>query len=307
MEDPDTNPDEIDLDDEDFYNYENEAVTEAAMAATMGFSSFGGSQKHSNSNPSSSTHTSKKRRFNPRADDAVIAPPEPAGDSNADDSENFYDHEEEAAEQGNGNGVKLAHLTAYRGQLTAAAATTTTKPEFEEDLIDYDDDDLYEDKPGAPSASKEDDFELDLTAVFDDSDDVPSSTVGTPLPVTTSTTSQPQTKTKTTKLPDKPKTTIPPTPAATSAGNNGGSSRPQWNPNWYVGYYDPRSNANPWEALEKRRGLSPVGTWLALPSRNGNGNGTKKGNGNRNGDATAISGDATSTSALPADTAVADG
>lgn len=31
---------------------------------------------------------------------------------------------------------------------------------------------------------------------------------------------------------------------------------------WYVGYYDPMSNENPWERLEKARGLEPQGTWL---------------------------------------------
>ncbi|KAK0741640.1 hypothetical protein B0T21DRAFT_432773 [Apiosordaria backusii] len=34
------------------------------------------------------------------------------------------------------------------------------------------------------------------------------------------------------------------------------------NPNWYLGYYDSRSNENPWELLEKKNGLEPVGTWL---------------------------------------------
>ncbi|KAK0673487.1 hypothetical protein QBC41DRAFT_311691 [Cercophora samala] len=34
------------------------------------------------------------------------------------------------------------------------------------------------------------------------------------------------------------------------------------NPNWYIDYYDSRSNENPWEPLEKMNGLEPVGTWL---------------------------------------------
>lgn len=38
--------------------------------------------------------------------------------------------------------------------------------------------------------------------------------------------------------------------------------RGQHNPNWYIDYYDPSSNANPWERLEKRKGLEPVGSWL---------------------------------------------
>lgn len=31
---------------------------------------------------------------------------------------------------------------------------------------------------------------------------------------------------------------------------------------WWQGYYDPQTNQNPWEALEKKMGLAPRGTWL---------------------------------------------
>ncbi|KPM34027.1 hypothetical protein AK830_g12547 [Neonectria ditissima] len=31
---------------------------------------------------------------------------------------------------------------------------------------------------------------------------------------------------------------------------------------WYEGYYDPMSNENPWDRIEKTRGISSVGTWL---------------------------------------------
>ncbi|KAH7159695.1 hypothetical protein B0J13DRAFT_110990 [Dactylonectria estremocensis] len=31
---------------------------------------------------------------------------------------------------------------------------------------------------------------------------------------------------------------------------------------WYDGYYDPSTNENPWERLEKARGLSALGPWL---------------------------------------------
>jgi hypothetical protein len=34
------------------------------------------------------------------------------------------------------------------------------------------------------------------------------------------------------------------------------------NDNWYEGYYDPSSNENPWERLEKSLGLPSKGTWL---------------------------------------------
>lgn len=31
---------------------------------------------------------------------------------------------------------------------------------------------------------------------------------------------------------------------------------------WWIGYYDPTSNENPWEILERKEGLEPLGTWL---------------------------------------------
>lgn len=37
----------------------------------------------------------------------------------------------------------------------------------------------------------------------------------------------------------------------------GGGGRP-----WWVGYYDAKTNENPWEKLERERGLQPRGAWL---------------------------------------------
>ncbi|KAK4670946.1 hypothetical protein QC764_605190 [Podospora pseudoanserina] len=45
-------------------------------------------------------------------------------------------------------------------------------------------------------------------------------------------------------------------------GARGGRGGGGHNPNWYIDYYDSRSNENPWEPLEKKNGLEPVGTWL---------------------------------------------
>lgn len=47
----------------------------------------------------------------------------------------------------------------------------------------------------------------------------------------------------------------PPPPAASHEG--GGSRAP-----WYEGYYDHLSNENPWERLEKTKGLESKGSWL---------------------------------------------
>ncbi|RKU43880.1 hypothetical protein DL546_005276 [Coniochaeta pulveracea] len=43
-----------------------------------------------------------------------------------------------------------------------------------------------------------------------------------------------------------------------SGAGRGGHERRMW----YTDYYDPSSNENPWEGLEKAGGLIPVGTWL---------------------------------------------
>jgi hypothetical protein len=43
-----------------------------------------------------------------------------------------------------------------------------------------------------------------------------------------------------------------------TVGRDGGSGERIW----WTDYYDPSSNENPWELLEKARGLEPVGSWL---------------------------------------------
>lgn len=39
------------------------------------------------------------------------------------------------------------------------------------------------------------------------------------------------------------------------------------NPHWYLDYYDPTSNQNPWEQLEQSRSLLSVGPWLPSSRR----------------------------------------
>lgn len=45
---------------------------------------------------------------------------------------------------------------------------------------------------------------------------------------------------------------------AAGLGDAGGAGRRIW----WTDYYDPSSNENPWEWLEKARGLEPAGSWL---------------------------------------------
>lgn len=64
-------------------------------------------------------------------------------------------------------------------------------------------------------------------------------------------------------LPPKPPVEPPSKAAMTSSSS---SQRPrekgQRNELWYVGYYDPSFNENPWAKLEKANNLQPKGTWL---------------------------------------------
>ena len=67
----------------------------------------------------------------------------------------------------------------------------------------------------------------------------------------------------------------PPPPSPSTIGSAAGSvgrsqnagQRGQRNELWYIGYYDPSFNDNPWRGLEKENGLPEVGTWVERPQR----------------------------------------
>lgn len=59
------------------------------------------------------------------------------------------------------------------------------------------------------------------------------------------------------------------------AGNNNHTRDPT--KPWYTDYYDPSSNENPWERLEEQRGMEAVGVWLPTSSRSGGGRGGRGG------------------------------
>ncbi|KAK4246945.1 hypothetical protein C7999DRAFT_41658 [Corynascus novoguineensis] len=219
------NPEEIDLAEDEFgSNNANdyEVAEDAAMAATLGFSSFGGAKPIDNSNDN---RPSKKRRFNPHRDEAVIAFREPA-------------------------------FAADRTQAEADPPAIT-------DDITY-----------ADSEDDNKNLALNTTAAVTDPDAPPAAP--TPSGLTTTTT-----------LPDAPQPAAAAWPRnrgdyATmgqgsfprrgggahggrggARGGRGGGSGGTRNPLWYVDYYDPSSNENPWEGMERFKGLEPVGTWLA--------------------------------------------
>ncbi|KAK5660727.1 hypothetical protein OQA88_12092 [Cercophora sp. LCS_1] len=155
-----------------------------AMAAAMGFSSFGTQDQN---------RPSKKRRFN---NDAIIAglPPKPAHSG----ANSLPLHPRESSSTASSQSpISPQEATTS----PAAAATTTQNP--------------------------------------------------TPTPA----------------LPPKPDTTNFSQPPPHSRGNQNnnrpGRNNPHNNKEWYLDYYDPSSNTNPWDRLEQNLGLSSLSTtWL---------------------------------------------
>ncbi|KAG8670229.1 hypothetical protein FPOAC2_09575 [Fusarium poae] len=62
---------------------------------------------------------------------------------------------------------------------------------------------------------------------------------------------------------------LPQRPAPASVPRQGQHSVPhERRADWYIGYYDSLSNVNPWERIEKARGLTTRGTWVPLGKAN---------------------------------------
>lgn len=51
--------------------------------------------------------------------------------------------------------------------------------------------------------------------------------------------------------------------ASVASNSTHGRSRGEHNPTWYIEYYDPNFNENPWARLEQSLGLESVGTWVS--------------------------------------------
>lgn len=65
---------------------------------------------------------------------------------------------------------------------------------------------------------------------------------------------------------------VPSVPAPATSGrshmdHHQPRQRGQKNEFWYIGYYDPSFNENPWAKLEKANGLEPRGTWIERGGR----------------------------------------
>jgi hypothetical protein len=252
-----------------------------AMAATMGFSSFG-----------SHRPTAKKRKFNPSTDAYV------AGDELA-----SLDKGGKKGQGSGGNTVPLGKTRVFgsapsatnagAGQKSTGGGGNQEEIDLGEDTEDYEEEPNYIDtslpppiesggnhvqryvdnsQPRPPGVSDEEATEMQaridalLTSI----------SAGDP-----EATSIPETKSEAQLLSRGHPSWPPfsdtafmlggPRPQSSSrdgfndASSVASSSRPsergQRNPKWYVGYYDPSFNDNPWAKLEEARGLEPLGRW----------------------------------------------
>ncbi|KAI0389728.1 hypothetical protein F5Y17DRAFT_108327 [Xylariaceae sp. FL0594] len=206
-------------------DYDSEDGTAAAMAAAMGFSSFGGNK------------TNKRRKFNHNTDDAGgasastgsnMTPLGVRNSSNMNTDEIELDMEDD---EGQGQG----------GQPTIPAHPTTQQNDgdqgdFEPQFIDTS-------RPSAPllPTALVDEFQAKIDAIVSGSAEPiqPSSALnGSALPVRDG--SHGGVRRHDTKR----------------DGDRSG-------PKWWENYYDPASIVNPWEKLEQDNGLEPRGRWLS--------------------------------------------
>ncbi|KAM0248195.1 hypothetical protein ACHAP5_003577 [Fusarium lateritium] len=62
---------------------------------------------------------------------------------------------------------------------------------------------------------------------------------------------------------------LPQRPAPAHVPHQGQHTAPhERSDTWYIGYYDHLSNENPWEKIEKARGLTTRGTWIPRNTNN---------------------------------------
>lgn len=72
-----------------------------------------------------------------------------------------------------------------------------------------------------------------------------------------------ETETQPTATQTQSNPSLPARPPANASQQHRGAGRHQGRErDWWTNYYDPSSNENPWEILERKEGLEPVGSWL---------------------------------------------
>lgn len=236
---------------------EDEDFDSSAMAAAMGFSSFGGP-------------ASKKRKFNPRADAAFVASSSPSSSAPAPapsgaNTTALGERPPRAPPEA------LLPMHASSAGLPARpsrdVSSLARQQNSDEIALDDDDDDAADPEPQYIDTSRparrlsfverearevQEQIDAIVTAKVDET--MAQAQGGAGLPV------------------------LPPPGMAVAPGvgygqrhHHGGQHAERGAPGhiWWEDYHDPSFNQNPWEWLEKTRGLAPRGTWIPRVAKSG--------------------------------------
>jgi hypothetical protein len=232
-----------------------------AMAKAMGFSSFG------------TQGPTKKRKFNPKTD-AMVEGQELAA----------LDRGGKKGLGSGGNKIPLGKPRVF------GIAPKSNQAEIELDVEDEDDEEPAYIDTSLPPPSKQEDIEEDEGPAYIDTslpppnedaraaqqkiDAILANTTTPPIPPNAKIKMKPEISGVghgvggfMSALQDRSRPPISSVPAlGTSARSHMDHHQPrqrgQKNELWYVGYYDPSFNQNPWAKLEKANGLEPRGTWI---------------------------------------------
>ncbi|KAK8039352.1 hypothetical protein PG993_007763 [Apiospora rasikravindrae] len=171
-------------------------------------------------------HGSKRRKYNARADEAFVA----GGDEST-----LPIHDA-------GSGPNNTPLGERRRRPTKKQKTKANADEIDLDDDDDDGDDDDDQNKAAEAATEVN------TADTNDAQDPAPQYIDTSLPPI---------------WPNQNSTPWGGMHSQMGAGNRrSGRDRASGQP-WWEGYYDPAFNTNPWEKIEKARGMQPRGTWLS--------------------------------------------
>jgi hypothetical protein len=252
----------------------------AAMAQMLGFSSFGAQD---------ATHPSKKRRYNPHSDHAVIAPTAaPVGGNVTTQAQHAGTATSAAAAITSPSHIYTnipprppsQRNIASRDLVSPHPVRTGSVAELHNDHeIDLDDEDNNNDNDKSHHAGTDG---TDGTDLLNANSGQYQSDISTMLATKDVREGGLLTQSVSHSLPYKPPPGINASPRVAGHGMDNsamatfliesgdqeethrgrGGRKP-----WWEGYYDPTSNENPWEKLEQAMGLEPKGTWCPRTAR----------------------------------------
>jgi hypothetical protein len=256
---------------------EDEDVDSQAMAQFMGFASFGTQEQN---------RPSKKRRFNSHVDDAVVAggaatrpaglPPKPPAPVSSGANSLPLHSRSAGGAAGSKNGTSSEQgKRKEKAKVQQQQQPSSAKPNADElDLSDSDQDE--EDDDISVSSSNPDPNDGRLRFHVNTPFEVVQAAVEAKYPgrvLPEGWHLDPDDKTVI-WFGNEPPIHIPEAMARKFSRrtiHSGGSGPfddlidtvPDRSKQWWTDYYDRSSNENPWERLEKARGLEPVGSWIA--------------------------------------------